>query len=52
MIVHDSYAKSWHTNELSVLQELAADPDGDMHMVEHGPGQAVYRFTRQNCPAT
>jgi hypothetical protein len=52
VIAYDSYAKSRHTNELSVLQQLAGDPDVNVHVVEHGPGHAVYRVNRQACPAT
>jgi glycosyltransferase involved in cell wall biosynthesis len=52
VIAYDSYAKSRHTNELSVLQQLAGDPASGVHVIERGPGHAVYRVPRAGCPAS
>jgi hypothetical protein len=53
VIAYDSYRASRHTNELDVLQQLAADPSARVRVepIERGPGHVVYRVDRAGCPA-
>jgi len=52
VIAYASYTASRATNELAVLQQLAARPSAGVRVdpIERGHGHVVYRVTRRDCP--
>ena len=53
VIAYSSYAASRHTNELRVLEQLAANPSGPVgvRVIAEGNGHTMYAVTPRACPA-